>query len=92
MSQLFASGGQNIGASASASVLPMNSQKVRKAIWENLFPLNMSNRKGLLSNPVQIIMRKQGKLSTVNEEIPERHAHTKDENHDLVLPDKWKEI
>ena len=70
----------------------MNSQKVRKAIWENLFPLNRSNRKGLLSNPVQIIIRKQGKLSTVNEEIPERHAHTNDENHDLVLPDKWKEI
>ena len=88
----FTSGGQNIGASASASVLPMNSQKVRKAIWENLFPLNMSNRKGLLPNPVQIIIRKQSQPSIVNEEIPERHAHTKDENYDLVLPDKWKEI
>ena len=88
----FTSGGQNIGASASASVLPMNSQKVRKAIWGNLFPLNMSNRKGLLPNPVQIIIRKQSQPSIVNEEIPERHAHTKDENYDLVLPDKWKEI
>ena len=92
MSQFFASGGQTIEVSASASVLPMNSQKVRKAIWANLFPLNMSNRKGLLPNAVQIIIRKQSKLSTVNEEIPERHAHTKDENHDLVLPNKWKEI
>jgi len=40
MSQLFASGGQSIGASASASVLPMNIQ--------GLFPLGLS---GLILQP-----------------------------------------
>ena len=34
MSQLFSSGGQSIGASASASVLPMNMQ-----CWKGLFPV-----------------------------------------------------
>ena len=48
MSQFFASGGQSIGASASASVLPMNSQ--------NWFPLGLTGLifllyKGLLSLP-----------------------------------------
>ena len=36
MSQLFASGGQNIGASASASVLPMNSQGWFPLGWAGL--------------------------------------------------------
>ena len=42
MSQLFASGGQNIGVSASTSVLPMNSQS-----W---FPLGLTGLITLLSN------------------------------------------
>ena len=42
MSQLFASGGQSIGASASASVLPMNIQD-----W---FPLGLTGLVSLLSN------------------------------------------
>ena len=41
MSQLFASGGQSIGVSASASVLPMNNQD-----W---FPLRLSGSISLLS-------------------------------------------
>ena len=41
MSQLFASGGQNIGASASASILPMNIQY--------LFPLGLAGLISLLS-------------------------------------------
>ena len=41
MSQLFASGGQNIGASASASILPMNIQD-----W---FPLGLTGLISLLS-------------------------------------------
>lgn len=37
----------------------IKSQEVRKAMRENLFPLSMSNRKGLLPNSIQIIIRKQ---------------------------------
>ena len=43
MSQFFASGGQSIGVSASASVLPMNSQD-----W---FPLELSPRDSQESSP-----------------------------------------
>ena len=41
MSWLFTSGGQNIGASASASILPMNIQ--------GLFPLGMTGLTGLIN-------------------------------------------
>ena len=39
MSQFFTSGGQNIGASASASVLPVNIQECLPLGWTGLIPL-----------------------------------------------------
>ena len=48
MSQLFASGGQNIGDSASASVLPVNIQ--------NLFPLGLTGLISMLSKGLWRVM------------------------------------
>ena len=55
MSQLFAWGGQSIGVSASASVLPMNTQDWAPLGWMVGSPCNMQNRR----QPVEIccIMR-----------------------------------
>ena len=48
MSQLFASGGQNIGDSASASVLPVNIQ--------DLFPLGLTGLISMLSKGLSRVM------------------------------------
>ena len=50
MSQLFASGGQSIGASASTSVLPMNTQDWSPLGWTGWTPLQS---KGLLKSLLQ---------------------------------------
>ena len=50
MSHLFTSGGQSIGASASASVLPMNSQLISLSIdWFDFFAVQGT----LKSSPAQ---------------------------------------
>ena len=48
MSQLFASGGQSIGASASVSVLPMNIQDWFPSRWTGLISLQSKTLKSLL--------------------------------------------
>ena len=48
MSQLFSSGGQNIGVSASTSVLPMNTQEWSSLGWTGWISLQS---KGLSSSP-----------------------------------------
>ena len=50
MSQLFASGGQNIGVSASASVLPMNIQDWFPSGWTGWISLQSKGLSNVLSN------------------------------------------
>ena len=50
MSQFFASGGQNIGVSASASVLPMNIQDWFPLGWTDLIPLQSKGLSRVFSN------------------------------------------
>ena len=50
MSQLFASGGQSIGASASASVLPMNTQDWSPLEWTGWISLQSKGLSRVLSN------------------------------------------
>ena len=50
MSQLFASGGQNIGASASASVLPMNTQDCSPLGWTSWISLQSKGLSRVFSN------------------------------------------
>ena len=64
MSQLFASGGQNIGASASASVLPMNIQD-----W---FPLGLTGLISLLSKGLSRVFSN----TTVQKHQIYVHIHT----------------
>ena len=52
MSQLFASGGQSIGASASASVLPMNIQDWFPLGWTSLISLQSKGLSRVLSNTI----------------------------------------
>ena len=56
MSQLFASGGQNVGASASASVLPVNTQDWSPLGWTDWISLQSKGLSRVVSNTtVQII-------------------------------------
>ena len=50
MSQLFASGGQRIGVSASASVLPMNTQDWSPLGWTGWIPLQSKGLSRVFSN------------------------------------------
>ena len=50
MSQLFAWGGQSIGASASASVLPMNTQDWSPSGWTGWIPLQSKGFSRVFSN------------------------------------------
>ena len=50
MSQLFASGGQNIGASVSVSVLPMNIQDLFHLGWTDWIPLQSKGPSRVFSN------------------------------------------
>ena len=50
MSQLFASGGQNIGVSASASVLPMNTQDWSPSEWAGWISLQSKGLSRVFSN------------------------------------------
>ena len=52
MSQLFTSGGQSIGASASASVLPMNTQGWFPLRWTGLISLQSKGLSRVFSNTV----------------------------------------
>ena len=53
ISQLFASGGQSIGVSASTSVLPMNTQDWSPVGWTGWISLQPKGLKSLLQHPVQ---------------------------------------
>ena len=53
MSQLFASGGQSIGASASASVLPMNIQGWFSLELTDLISLQSKGLLGVFSSTIQ---------------------------------------
>ena len=50
MSQLFTSGGQNIGVSASASVLPVNTQDWSPLGWTSWIPLQSKGLSRVFSN------------------------------------------
>ena len=50
MSQLFASGGQNIGASASTAVFPMNTQELFPLGWTGWISLQSKGLSSIFSN------------------------------------------
>ena len=50
VSQLFASGGQSIGVSASTSVLPMNNQDLSPLGWTDWIPLQSKGHSRVFSN------------------------------------------
>ena len=52
MSQLFAWGGQSIGVSASASVLPMNTQDLSPSGWTGWISLQFKGLSGVFANTI----------------------------------------
>ena len=65
MSQLFAWGGQSIGVSASASVLPMNTQDWSPLRWTGWTSLQSKGLARVFSNTTVVWNSKDEKLSTL---------------------------
>ena len=86
MSQLFASGGQRTGVSASASVLPMNTQDLSPSGWTGLISLQSKGLSRAFSNTT---VRKHQFLSAQLSSRSNSHIHTWPlENHSLDQTDK----
>ena len=73
MSQLFTSGGQTIGAPASASVLPMNIQDWSLLGWTGWIPLQSKGLSWVFSN---ITVQKHQFFSTQLSSQSKSHIHT----------------
>ena len=73
MSQLFAWGGQSIGVSASASVLPMNTQDWSPSGWTGWISLQSKGRSRVLSNTT---VQKHQFFSTQLSSQSNSHIHT----------------
>ena len=73
MSQLFASGGQSIGVSASALVLPMNTQGWSPLGWTGWISLQSKGLSRVLSNTT---LRKHQFFSTQLSSQSNSHFHT----------------
>ena len=72
-SQLFTGGGQNIGVSASASVLPMNTQDWSPLGWTGWISLQSKGLSGIFSNPT---VRKHQFFGTQLSSQSNSHIHT----------------
>ena len=73
MSQLFASGGQSIGVSASASILPMNTQDWSPLGWTGLIPLQSKGLSRVFSSTT---VQKHQFFSTQLSSQSNSHIHT----------------
>ena len=73
MSQLFAWGGQNIGVSASASVLPMNTQDQSPLGWTGWISLQSKRLSGVFSNTT---VQKHQFFGTQPSSQSNSHIHT----------------
>ena len=73
MSQLFASGGQSIGVSASASVLPMNTQDLPPSGWTDWISLQSKGLSRVFSN---ITVQKHQFFSAQLSSQSNSHIHT----------------
>ena len=73
MSQLFTWGGQNIGVSASASVLPMNTQDWSPSGWTGWISLQSKGLSRVFSNT---IVQKHQFFGTQISSQPNSHIHT----------------
>ena len=73
MSQLFAWGGQSIGVSASASVLPMNSQDLYPSGWTGWISLQSKGLSRVFSNTT---VQKHQFFSTQLSSQSNSHIHT----------------
>ena len=73
MSQLFASGGQSIGVSASASVLPMKTQDWSPLGWTGWISLQSKGLSGVFSNTT---VKKHQFFSTQLSSQSNSHIHT----------------
>ena len=73
MSQLFAWGGQSIGASASASVLPMNTQDWSPLGWTGWISLQSKELSRVFSNTT---VQKHQFFSTQLSSLSNSHIHT----------------
>ena len=73
MSQLFASGGQSIGVSASASILPMNTQDWSPLGWTGWISLQSKGLSRVFSNT---IVQKHKFFSTQLSSQSNSHIHT----------------
>ena len=73
MSQLFTSGGQNIGVSASASVLPMNTQDWSPLGWTGWISLLSKGLSRVFSNTT---VQKHQIFSTQLSSLSNFHIHT----------------
>ena len=82
MSQLFASGGQSIGVSASTSVLPMNTQDWSALGWTGWISLQSKGLSGVLSNTT---VQKHQFFGAQLSSQSNSHIHTDHwKNHSLV--------
>ena len=73
MSQLFASGGQSIGVSASTSVLPMNTQEWSPLGWTGWISLQSKGLSRVFSNTT---VQKHQFFGTQLSSQPNSHIHT----------------
>ena len=73
MNQLFDSGGQSIGASASASVLPMNTQNWSHLGWTGWIPLQSKGLSWVFSNTT---VQKHQFFSAQLSLLSNSHIHT----------------
>ena len=84
LNRLFTSGGQSIGASASASVLPMNTQDWSSLGWTGLISLQSKGLSRVFSN---ITVQKHPFLSAQPSLCSNPHIHTwLWENHSFISP------
>ena len=82
MSQLFTSGGQNIGVSASASVLPMNTQDWSSLEWTGWISLQSKGLSRVCSNTT---VQKHQFFGTQLSSQSKSHIHT----WPLEIPQPW---
>src|SRR5574340_429083 len=82
MSQLFASGGQNIGVSASISVLPVNTQDCSLLGWTGWISLQSKGRSRVFSDTT---VQKHQFFSAQLSSQSNSHIHTRSEEHTSEL-------
>ena len=94
-SQFFASGGQSIGVSASASVLPMNIQDWFPSGWTGWISLQSKRLSRVFSNTTVENYQFSDTMLLYSPTVTSKHDYWKslkflDENSDTIFPSLWE--